>query len=315
MTVTLDHNDIKTHIIHRYENLLIDKITMEKLDDAKGELETCISEDDPLNRQLFLGQNRSSDTVILTPIFMEILALASITCSGKVGTDQIVFFTGINNFERFNDLLINQPCKGSINKLSEKKGFLKYKGELRTSDNQTAATGVMTAYFMQQTDTNNDDSTKKRLERPDCDFDYEINKSNYSKSHWMMLVDQFAMLSDSSGIGRYTYPSNHPLTKGHFPNNPVMMGVMQWMSVADTCCVFAQRQHLSGSVHTSCNAVIVNQNNIVIAEFKGVECTHFIDNDNHQHFSDVIKTNRIVFRSTVIPEDTIYIWATDIIVS
>ena len=166
MSIVIDQEKIKEHIIHRYENILLDRILVEELHNGKGDLELCIKENDPLGRDIFLTERKPGETVILTPFFMEIMALASITCSGKVEEGQVVFFTGINQFEKLSELPVDQTNKGFVEKLSEKKGFLKYKGDLKTESGQLAATGSMTAYFMQTSEQEGDAGAKKSIELP-----------------------------------------------------------------------------------------------------------------------------------------------------
>ena len=51
-----------------------------------------------------------------------------------------------------------------------------------------------------------------------------------SKSPGMTFVDAYHPLDDPNEfLFSYKYPSSHPLIQGHFPGNPVMMGVCQWI--------------------------------------------------------------------------------------
>ena len=229
MSIVIDQEKIKEHIIHRHENILLDRILLEAIDDGKGNLEVCINENDSLGRDIFLTKKKQEHKVILTPVFMEIMALAAITCSGKVEEGQVVFFTGISQFEKITDLPMGETCKGFVEKISEKKGFLKYKGDLKTESGKIAATGSMTAYFMQESEQEGDEGTKKTIELPSISQLQPIDKQSYPKQASMVLADSIAIISDASCIVSYTYPEDHPLNKGHFPGNPVMMGVMQWM--------------------------------------------------------------------------------------
>ena len=49
----------------------------------------------------------------------------------------------------------------------------------------------------------------------------------------MTFVDTVHLTTDNEALYGYQYPSSHPLIKGHFPNNPVMMGVCQWQMLED----------------------------------------------------------------------------------
>jgi 3-hydroxymyristoyl/3-hydroxydecanoyl-(acyl carrier protein) dehydratase len=314
MSIVINQEEIKQHIIHRHENILLDRIIVDELYNGEGALELNIQDQDELDRDIFLTE-KQNQRVILSPIFMEIMALAAITCSGKLADDQVVFFTGISQFEKICDLPANSVCKGHVKKLSQKKGFLKYEGRLETADNQVAATGLMTAYFMDGFQEDNTDSLKRSTEFPTFSAPITIDKQRYAKQENMMLVDQLSILSDTSCLTRYTFPTDHPLNKGHFPGNPIMMGVMQWMSIADACTVFLEHTNHNGTINLNCNAIIINQDQIVIAEFKQVECKAWINVDGVINQTDIVKTNRVVFRHTVKPTDTLSIWVSDISIS
>ena len=66
----------------------------------------------------------------------------------------------------------------------------------------------------------------------------------------MTFIDKLIFLDEDinpkNAAFSYTYPNDHPCTKGHFPNNPVMMGVMQLTGVEDACLALAQQQKFTG---------------------------------------------------------------------
>jgi 3-hydroxymyristoyl/3-hydroxydecanoyl-(acyl carrier protein) dehydratase len=51
----------------------------------------------------------------------------------------------------------------------------------------------------------------------------------------MVFVDEVSHLNldDPTALLRYTYPQDHPFVEGHFPGNPIMMGITQWIGCAD----------------------------------------------------------------------------------
>ena len=44
--VTINREEIKTHIVHRYENLLLDQVVAKEHGTGEGELSLCIQNDD-----------------------------------------------------------------------------------------------------------------------------------------------------------------------------------------------------------------------------------------------------------------------------
>ena len=301
MTKTLTQETIKKHIIHRYENLLLDSITTLETEEFSGNLSLDIKEKDPLNRSIFLKKHINNKLTLQTPILMEILALASIVVSGKLKKNEMVIFAAISNFELHTHNKTNNPIKGHVTRLNAKKNFLKYKGSIN-QNNSLIATGEMTAFF---TEISHSNTPEKTSFTPPTKAIYTINKSNRHKDSEMIIADELLSNEDSI-ITRYTYPKNHTLIKGHFPGNPLMMCVMQWMSIEDALCAYLEYNHIYESCHWQCDASIYNQLHHKIADFKGVTLQSWINHANTLNQTEIISTKRINFRNMVKPNDTIY---------
>ena len=98
---------------------------------------------------------------------------------------------------------------------------------------------------------------------------------------------------------RYTYPANHPLTKGHFPGNPVMMGVLQWAAVEDAARLLAAKAALTGDV--AFTAEILRPDGTLIADVKDLVLA-FGDGPPYTR-----SLSRIGFRGMVKPLEEIHI--------
>ena len=118
--------------------------------------------------------------------------------------------------------------------------------------------------------------------------------------------------NDTSFTAKYTYPKTHPLVKGHFPNNPIMMGVMQWLSIEDCLCHYLEILNVSGNHIYSCNVSIYNQDKIKIADIKSISLESWINIDTIINQTKIKTTSKIVFRNMVKPADTLFILASDI---
>ena len=306
--LTLEH--IKEHIVHRYENLLLDKIIVDEENSGTGQLELSVLENDDLGRQLFF-RNKAHSDVMRIPIYMEILALASITSTGKVGEGEYVFFTGISQFKKFQNVSFNEVVNGQVKKVSEKKGFLKYTGELMSSQGEMIAEGTMSAFFMQD-ETNNEDGKKKQLAVPESNVSLKVNKMNYSKLPEMVIIDELIFSNESEGMGCYTYPSDHSLIKGHFPGNPVMMGVMQWMAIEDCSCIYLEKLEKFGHFTLMLNGYILDKDNHIVAEFKEIKLDAWINVPGMMNQCETLEAKKIIFRGMIKPNDKLMIYLKDI---
>ena len=216
--VTINREEIKTHIVHRYENLLLDQVVAKEHGTGEGELSLCIQNDDDLGRHLFLKTISNDKKVICIPIFMEILALASIVVTGKLPENHVALFAGISQFEKHGHLESDVQAKGAVEKVSDKAGFLKYKGTLY-NDNQEVCSGELTAIFVDVTTLSND-AVKKTNSVPEANTTINLDKTKYSKTPEMIICDTLLKVDETECLGEYVYPSDHPLTKAIFQAIP-----------------------------------------------------------------------------------------------
>lgn len=64
----LDRSQIEQHILHRYENLLLDSITTSSsAGTAAGDLSLMISRGDDMNRDFFLKRKSNTSDTLLVP--------------------------------------------------------------------------------------------------------------------------------------------------------------------------------------------------------------------------------------------------------
>ena len=58
----------------------------------------------------------------------------------------------------------------------------------------------------------------------------------------MLLVDEVNIENETDAVGTYTVTGDEWFLKGHFPDNPVVPGVMLCEMMAQTCCVLLEKQ-------------------------------------------------------------------------
>ena len=56
----------------------------------------------------------------------------------------------------------------------------------------------------------------------------------------MLLLDEAELTEEGEAIGRYRVKGDEFFLQGHFPDMPVMPGVIQLEIMAQTCCALMQ---------------------------------------------------------------------------
>ena len=306
---------------HRYENILVDQVCIpSEMHGSGGSLSVKISRDDAFGRFIFAKQKRPGEWVVLVTVFMEILALGSIVGSCKIGPNILTFFAGISNFEKLGDLFIGQEAKGTVEKKKDKGGFLLCGGQLYSGD-ALVAKGDMLAFFVDSTQPVS--ASAKKIVSVDLTHDFEMNliKDPDLKSPDMYMIDTLVMdrLPEGRALAHYTYPTTHPLVKGHFPGRPVMMGVCQWMMVEDAvlalACRWKNAQDRQGLYRVSGFAELIKPDGTSVCEIKSFEVQVYMDVPGFLNQVELLKTEKISFRDSVSPGEKVYIHLTQLQIS
>ena len=242
--IKLSPEDIAARIPHRYQNLLLDKSVI--LSDSASEFELSIGTPDVLGRDIF-NYEFNNQPSLPAPVLAEISALACIVSSGAIKPGTFAYFASINNFKLIDGPFnTSYPIKGSTQKISGKNGFFKYSFSMNNEFSE--ASGQLMAFY-------DSSGTENVSPIPPIELAEDIRKNltNHStpiepfskKNPMMTFVDHFHYSSPNAYLYSYTYPKAHPLINGHFPGNPVMMGVCQWQMLEDSFTDVANRASLS----------------------------------------------------------------------
>ena len=302
--LTHEGESLQNYMPHRFENILVDKVEIEN--EETGHLSLKIGSPDSQHRDIFLKEKQNETLVLISPVMMEVLALGSIVSRDTVVSNQTVVFASISDFEKYSDAPANTLIKGTVSLVSNKKGFLKYKGSLNLFSEKMepipVCKGDMLAFF---TTEPLDQDQKKETAPLTFPQNSPISPPKH-KSPWMHCADAIRSLSDTSITTHYTYPKNHPLTRGHFYGNPLMMGVMQWMSVEDAFLQFCTRQKITGIKDFTCNASLIKENGAIVTDIKDVSLRVWINEPNIPNQTEIMSTKKIAFRNVVRPGETLY---------
>ncbi len=304
---TLTIKDIENRIPHRFENLLLDQCDVNGDDQSK--FNVSLNKGDSYGRDLFIYDYEGTPS-IPTPLLSEISALACIVSAGEIKPGTFAYFAAIANFSiESTPFKAAEDIHGTTQKISGKNGFYKYRFEISTKSNR--ATGQLMAYY----DTSgNSDVTLKPIEFPDAIHSAIRNGSPVTpfehKQHNMTFIDTVHLVNTNEALYGYQYPLSHPLIKGHFPNNPVMMGVCQWQMLEDAMSHYFAQFNGPTVVEKTCNAVIVKSNLTPVCELKSA--TLIGKNTNGQWHVHTKSIKKVLFKQRVEPNDQLYLIVTAI---
>jgi len=130
----------------------------------------------------------------------------------------------------------------------------------------------------------------------------------------MVFIDERVHLSDdlSEATFRYTYPADHVFCAGHFPGNPIMMGIAQWIAVADAAAWLAFERVGAGIVpppdgRRRADAEIVRETGGLVTEVRGLIFTAEVSADGGIGPVRIERTRRVGFRDLVRPGETVFV--------
>ena len=86
-----------------------------------------------------------------------------------------------------------------------------------------------------------------------------------------------------------------------------MMGVMQWMCIEDCCFLLSKILEKKGSYLIKGQADILKSEGTSVSEVKGFTVQIYEESDQFIAQAEVIKTDKVVFRDTVKPGETLFI--------
>lgn len=296
----ITQEQIKEHIIHRFENLLLDSVTITSTTPIQGKFKLNVNANDSLNRDIFF--TTAPSPVLLEQTITEIIALSSIVVCGKLKEDEMAIFSSISNFECEGTFSLGIPIEGTVTKISDKAGFIRFRGEAYQDKTQAKASADVMAFFTKIT---HETSLPKKSELPEINQDSPIAQSLFNKRPEMITAHTLKNTSRDSFVTQYTYPKDHPFIKGHFPKNPLMMGVMQWMSVQDSLIVFAQENQLHAPTTITCDAQLIKTDGTLVTEFKSVQIS-LQKSESGTWVPHLDATKRVYFRSMVKPGESYY---------
>jgi 3-hydroxymyristoyl/3-hydroxydecanoyl-(acyl carrier protein) dehydratase len=300
--------DFKAYLPHRGPNLIIDAIDITGVGlDRVGLSSVTIASGDEAGRDVFLQTGPEGGLSVNEFAMVEHIALtSSVMIFRDVGDGKVAFFSTIKNFRRHASLRWPQGVvmSAEVNPLPGKKAFRRSKGIMRGPDGAEALSVQIMAVIMDRAASGDLDggkvSTPPAVE-PISDVDLSL--FTYKPASMVFVTHETAFDPDGSVLtARYKYPADHPFTAGHFPGNPVMMGVMQWAAVLDGALCLVHRMGW-GPGRFRADGELLRQDGSVICEVKGMVFSW----EGPGQSPTLLATRRIGFRNVVNAGATVFV--------
>ena len=297
-------DEIELRIKHRYENFLIDEAS---IDAEKLSFKTTIKEDDTLNRQRFF--RKKSNKCMISGMLLEVLALGTIVVSDNVSKNDLVVFAGASNLKKESDFLINDTLEGVVKKEGEKGQFFKFSGQLFNAQKKVVFSSEITAFFLKNTNNISLDLEKgEEIPSAEDHCIYKYDKKFEFKDEALFICDYLVSATSDYVHAQYTFPLNHFCNKGHFPGNPMMMGVLQLTSLEDVLLSWLNFMAFKQSCKVTCRAELKTKKGTLIAKIKGASLQAYLNHEGIPNQCELISVKKVTFLRPVKPEDQLNIY-------
>lgn len=257
---------------HRARNILIDSADVPLAPGGQtGTGWLTISEHDPLGRNAILG-HADGNAFVLSPFAAEYIALTSLcVLKPDLGPDEICFFSTISDVEFTGRLPVGCRLRSEVERQKDRGPFKRFSGRIHKEDSsETLCSANIMAFTLNEGATQgNEAKASKQLEPPSRTVSKPVAPDLFPwKDPAMAFADEVVDIGGDTITTCYKYPADHPFCEGHFPGNPVMMGVTQWQMAEDALWLWAREGGISGKV--SASGAIIRPGGELVAEVRGL---------------------------------------------
>jgi 3-hydroxymyristoyl/3-hydroxydecanoyl-(acyl carrier protein) dehydratase len=309
---------LEAPIPHRGVNILIDSVKVVSDDGSeRGESRLCLASGDARGRDIFLRGSADGGSVIMEPVFAEHLALSAIcVIRSDMEADEIAFFSVISSFKVTREVRSGEHLSAEAVRLRDKGRFRRFHGIVRGEDGSTAAETDIMAYTAAPAPSSERRDSGKLVAPPESGEARRVDPAAFGwKRPEMVFVHERTHLSPDmeQAVLRYVYPADHPFCPGHFPGNPVMMGITQWIAALDAAAwLLFERAEAglagAGASRWKADVDILRESGALVAEVKGLVFSGSVTPQGIGPLR-VEGTRRVGFRDQVRPGEAIFMRA------
>ncbi|MCU0725635.1 MAG: hypothetical protein MUE73_07590 [Planctomycetes bacterium] len=269
---------------HRGRNVLIDRY--EDAGEQAGTGWLSVDAGDPLGRDVFLVRGPAG--LRYSPFFLvEHVALTSLLIVRReMGEGRLAYFSAVSRFQRHADAGAGAPLVSHVARGRDRGDFRAFGGEVLTETGVKLLTVDIMAFLA------------PRGSRPPASPVHGNGFPRPDPTLFPGLPPPLVLLGGPD-FDRAVFPHDHPLAEGHFPGSPTMMGMAQWLCVAERAALLAPPDpgvvRGSGAVRTPDGRPVAEVNGLAVSVEKGP--------DGRVLDFEVLETKRVTFRERVMAGD------------
>jgi 3-hydroxymyristoyl/3-hydroxydecanoyl-(acyl carrier protein) dehydratase len=294
---TLDAKALESHLPHRGRNLLTESLTIAP-DGRSSTSHTRLSLGDHRGRDVMLRRQAGGGQCWYEPFLAELMALTGVPLlhARLSPKNQVAVFSMISKIAFHGPAPVGHEVVGHAEITRERGEFVGFSTHAEVDGKRILEAEVMSgAAVLAEVGAKRGNSGCAPAGEP-------VDHKWFAwKAPALRFVDR--IVKEDRGNGRllaaYRYPDDHVFVPGHFPGQPVMMGVTQWAAAADAAWAAFHRFGLRGSVVANGTirrpdgAEILDVRDLVLRDDGGIPT--------------LVATKRLAFREPVLPGDELLI--------
>jgi len=274
---------------HRGRNVLVDDF--ELIEEGVGRATLTIDVGDPHGRDLFLV--RDGDGLrYSTPFLVEHAALNSIlVLREEMGGGRLAYFSAVTKFDAPGTAEAGATLVSRVVLTKARRAFRSFRADVETADGRPVLTLNFMAYLAARGESI---STQARAPAPEG-----FCRTTPGRMPCFEPAMEFCGDADNEGRRGGVYPADHPLCEGHFPGAPVMMGMTQWLAVAQRGALDAPE----GESEIVGDGSLALADGTPVLDVTGLRAAVTKDGDGNVTKLRLLETRKVAFRGMVFPGD------------
>ena len=306
---TVVGDDREKFLPHRGKNLLLDEALVHVIGPrGRSEGALTITPDDTQGRGLFLYELPEASLCVHPVVLIEHVALVGLTAL-DMEPGEFTFISLIRSAEFRGRIRAGETLHSTVKAARAPKPFFRFQSTISTAGGAHVATSDVLAYTSTAVKLPAQTAAPPGVGSDASRDEERIARFFPGRDPRFVFVDApLQVAADGrSGVFAYTYREEHPLARGHFPGQPIMMGVTQLLAVADAAQWLAAELRDAGALDggaalTACGKLLGADDSLVCS-IGALELRAWADSP----ILELTAARRVSFRRMVAPPEVLKI--------